>query len=95
MLPKENRGTKCLRKGEKKMENKKSLLDEELNAVSGGMIVDDGDGTKFWLVRQNGTVISPVPGLEKAEDFVKAYGESTKVISREEYKKLFGRDLVW
>ena len=71
------------------------LFDYDLNAVSGGYIVDDGDGQKFWLVRQNGTVISPVPGLQNAEDFVKAYGESTKVISKEEYKKLFGRDLVW
>ena len=40
------------------MENKKSLFDEELSAVSSGMIVDDGDGKKYWLVRQNGTVIS-------------------------------------
>ena len=77
------------------MENKKMLFDEELREVSGGMIVDDGDGKKFWLVRQNGTVISPVPGLEKAEEFAKAYGESTKVVSKEEYKNLFGRDLVW
>ena len=77
------------------MENKKMLFDEELREVSGGMIVDDGDGKKFWLVRQNGTVISPVPGLEKAEEFAKAYGESTRVVSKEEYKNLFGRDLVW
>lgn len=77
------------------MENKKSLFDEELTEVSGGMIVDDGDGKKYWLVRQNGTVISPVPGLEKAEEFAKAYGESTRVVSKEEYKNLFGRDLVW
>lgn len=77
------------------MENKKSLFDKELREVSGGMIVDDGDGKKYWLVRQNGTVISPVPGLEKAEEFAKAYGESTRVVSKEEYKNLFGRDLVW
>ena len=77
------------------MENKKSFFDEELREVSGGMIVDDGDGKKYWLVRQNGTVISPVPGLEKAEEFAKAYGESTRVVSKEEYKNLFGRDLVW
>ena len=77
------------------MENKKSLFDEELREVSGGMIVDDGDGKKYWLVRQNGTVISPVPGLEKAEEFAKAYGESTRVVSKEKYKNLFGRDLVW
>ena len=34
-------------------------------------------------------------GLEKAEEFAKAYGESTRVVSKEEYKNLFGRDLVW
>ena len=68
---------------------------EDLTNVSGGLIVDDGDGKKYWLVRQNGTVISPVPGLKKAQDFIKAYGEDTRVISKEEYRKLYGRDLVW
>ena len=82
-------------KRRKEYGKQKSLFDEELSAVSGGMIVDDGDGKKYWLVRQNGTVISPVPGLEKAEEFAKAYGESTRVVSKEEYKNLFGRDLVW
>ncbi len=82
-------------KRRKEYGKQKMLFDEELSEVSGGMIVDDGDGKKYWLVRQNGTVISPVPGLEKAEEFAKAYGESTRVVSKEEYKNLFGRDLVW
>lgn len=75
--------------------NESPLTPEQLENISGGMIVDDGDGKKFWLVRQNGTVISPVPGLENAVEFAKAYGESTRVVTQEEYKKLFGRDLVW
>ena len=75
--------------------NESPLTPEQLENISGGMIVDNGDGKKFWLVRQNGTVISPVPGLENAVEFAKAYGESTRVVTQEEYKKLFGRDLVW
>lgn len=77
------------------MKNMEKLDDKMMENVSGGLIVDDGDGKKFWLVRQNGTVISPVPGLGSAEEFIKAYGESASVISRDEYKKLFGRELVW
>ena len=80
---------------EEKIGSKCTLTDDQLENVSGGIIVDDGDGKKFWLVRQNGTVISPVPGLENAVEFAKAYGESTRVVTQEEYKKLFGRDLVW
>ena len=80
---------------EEKMSSKSTLSDQQLEDISGGIVVDDGDGKKFWLVRQNGSVISPVPGLKNAVDFAKAYGESTKVVTREEYKKLFGRDLVW
>ena len=75
--------------------NESPLTPEQLETISGGMIVDDGDGKMFWLVRQNGTVISPVPGLENAVEFAKAYRESTRVVTQEEYKKLFGRDLVW
>lgn len=71
------------------------MNEEDLGNVTGGLIVDEGDGKTFWLVRQNGTVISPVPGLKKAQDFIKAYGEDTRVISKEEYRKIYGRDLVW
>ena len=78
---------------EKKNMGAVELNDDVLNSVSGGLVVQDGE--KFWLVRQNGTVISPVPGIEQGVDFAKAYGESTRVISVEEYKKLYGRDLVW
>ena len=77
------------------MENKSALNLEELENVSGGVIVDDGDGKKFWLVRQDGTVISPVPSREQAIDFAKAYNISTQIMTKEEYKKHFGRELKW
>ena len=74
----------------------KNMMDDEMmKAISGGVVVDDGDGSRFWLVRQNGTVISYVQDLETAKEFIKAFGESTKVITREEYKSLYGRELVW
>lgn len=71
------------------------LSEELLEKVSGGAIVDDGDGQKFWLVRQDGTVISPVPGKEKALGFAKAYNISQQIMTREEYRRRYGRDLTW
>lgn len=59
------------------------------------MIVAYGDGQKFWLVRQDGMVISPVPGKEKAIEFAQAYHISTKIMTKEEYARHFGRELVW
>lgn len=73
----------------------KKLDDLTMEEVSGGVIVDDGDGKKFWLVRQNGTVISPVPSREKAVEFAAAYGISTQIMTKEEYARHFGRELVW
>lgn len=75
--------------------NAYELSPEVMEKVSGGLVVDDGDGQKFWLVRQDGTVISPVPGKDKAQEFAKAYSISSSVITKEEYRKLFGRDLKW
>ena len=77
------------------MENESALNLEELENVSGGVIVDDGDGKKFWLVRQDGTVISPVPSREQAIDFAKAYNISPNIMTREEYARHFGRELRW
>ena len=71
------------------------LSDEMLAGVAGGLIVDDGDGKKFWLVRQDGTVISPVPGREKAVEFARAYNISQKIMTKEEYARHFGRELKW
>ena len=78
------------------MSNKMKALDDlTMEEVAGGVIVDDGDGKKYWLVRQNGAVISPVPGKEKAVEFAKAYGISTQIMTKEEYARHFGRELVW
>ena len=78
------------------MSNKMKALDDlTMEEVAGGVIVDDGDGKKYWLVRQNGAVISPVPGKEKAVEFAKAYGISTQIMTKEEYTRHFGRELVW
>ena len=78
------------------MSNKMKALDDlTTEEVAGGVIVDDGDGKKYWLVRQNGTVISPVPGKEKAVEFAAAYGISTQIMTKEEYAHHFGRELVW
>ncbi len=77
------------------MMDAKKMSDQELKAVSGGAIVDDGDGKKFWLIRQDGTVISPVPGREKAIEFAKAYNISTQVMTKEEYARHYGRELAW
>ena len=77
------------------MMDAEKMNDQELQAVSGGVIVDDGDGKKFWLVRQDGTVISPVPGREKAIEFAKAYNTSTQIMTKEEYARHYGRELAW
>ncbi len=44
--------------------SKIALDDLSLEDVAGGTIVDEGDGMRYWLVRQDGTVIAPVPGRE-------------------------------
>lgn len=74
---------------------KKSLNMEEIEKVSGGYVVDNGTGDKFWVVRQNGNVIGPAPTLESAQDFAKAFGVSATVMTLEEYKNFFGHDLKW
>ena len=65
----------------------------DLEKVTGGYVVEDGKN--YWIVRQNGSVISPAPDREKAMEFAKIFNTSPTVISVEEYKKIFGRDLVW
>ncbi len=78
------------------MDNEKMKLNmEEMEKVTGGYVVDEGTGNKFWVVRQDGSVIAPAPTLEKAIEFAKAFSVSTTVMDRAEYKKRFGRDLEW
>ena len=71
----------------------KTTLDD-LAKASGGVIVDEGNG-KFWVVRQDGTVSAPAPSLEKAIEYAKTLSISTEVLTTEQYKKRFGRDLAW
>ena len=68
---------------------------EELDKVMGGVIVDDGDGEKFWLIRQDGTVIAPTTGQDKALEMAHSFNISTEILTKEEYQARFGRELVW
>ena len=73
---------------------------EELNInqmkeTAGGYVVEDKKANKFWIVRQNGTVIAPAPDRETAIQFAKQFNESATVLSMEEYKLKFGRELQW
>ena len=74
---------------------KKYISPEDLEKVTGGCVVYDPDEDKYWLVRQDGTVIAPVPTQEKAVEFAKAFSTSPDVITMEEYRNKYGRDLVW
>ena len=38
------------------MSNIKELNWEEMSQVSGGYVVDNGTGDKFWIVMQNGVI---------------------------------------
>ena len=70
----------------------KELLDEYMDEVSGGILVmDEG---RNWLVRRDGSVIAPVP-LDKGAEFAKAFGTSDRVVTKEEYRRIFGRELQW
>ena len=73
----------------------KELNLEEMKSVTGGYVVDNGTGDKYWIVRQNGTVIGPAPTLENAIEDAKAFGISTTVMTLNQYKEKFGHDLKW
>ena len=76
-------------------ENRKTLTLDEMEKVSGGLVVNDTVAKKFWVVREDGTVIGPAPDQEHAIEYAKAFSVSQRVITTDEYKKLFGHDLVW
>ena len=77
---------------ENKMMNELSM--EELEKIGGGLIVEDPVKKEFWLVRQDGSVIAPVPE-GKAVEFAKAFNISTDRIPIEDYAKRFGRPFQW
>jgi hypothetical protein len=77
------------------MNNAKEINLNEMEKVSGGYVVNDETNNKYWIVRQDGSVIAPAPSLEKAQEFAKEFQTSPSVMTMDEYKKHFGRDLVW
>ena len=77
------------------MDNAREINLNEMEKVSGGYVVNDEANSKFWIVRQDGSVIAPAPSMEKAQAFAKDFQTSPTVMTMEEYKKHFGRDLVW
>jgi hypothetical protein len=79
----------------KAMSNIKELNWEEMSQVSGGYVVDNGTGDKFWIVMQDGTVKGYAPTKEKAQEFAKAYGASQTIMTLEQYKARYGRELKW
>ncbi len=77
------------------MDQRKYMLgDEELENAVGGLLVEEGDGKRYWLVRQDGSVIAPIP-IENGREFAQAYGVSERIVTREEYRSMFGRELRW
>ena len=71
----------------------KKLTMEELEQVTGGVIVDIGEDV-LYIVRQDGTVVGPAP-KEMAESFAKTLSVSTEIITGEDYQKRFGRPFQW
>ncbi|MBO5533799.1 MAG: hypothetical protein J6B53_00135 [Clostridia bacterium] len=74
-------------------QNMNELNMNDLEQVTGGVIVDNG-GEQLFLVRQDGTIIGPAP-RNKAKTFANSFSTSTEVISKEDYEKRFGRPFVW
>ncbi len=87
---------KSMKKEETMMENKekKALSQDEMEKAAGGVVVED-EANKYWIVRQDGTVVAPVQSLEDAVEFAKSLSTNTTVISKSKYKDMFGRDFSW
>ena len=75
------------------MEKNEKLELDNLDQVTGGVVVEDGG--KFWLIRQDGTVIAPAPSREKAQECARTMNISPDILTKEEYKAHFGRELKW
>ncbi len=77
------------------MEKRKELTIEEVEKVNGGMVVFDEAENKYWVVGQDGKVLGPAPDEKAAVQYARIFNTSAKVITMEEYKEHFGRELVW
>ena len=76
-------------------DNKMELSPEQLEEINGGIVVSDRENNKFYMVKQDGSVIGPAPSEEKAQEFIKSYNLSTTVMTLEEYEQHFGRKFEW
>ena len=63
-------------------------------AIARALLRDDREN-KYWVVGQDGKVLGPAPDEKSAVSFAKTFNTSSNIITVEEYKKRFGRDLVW
>jgi hypothetical protein len=77
------------------MNEPKQLNLDEMEKISGGYVVSDPENNKFWIIRQNGTVIAPAPNEAKAIEFAKDFGTSPTILTLDQYKAKFGRELKW
>ena len=65
------------------MNNTKEISLSEMEKVNGGYVVNDEANSKYWIVRQDGSVIAPAPSLEKAQEFAKDFQTSPSVMTME------------
>ena len=77
------------------MSDLKKLSIEELEKVTGGDIVNDVANKRYWLVKQSGEVLGWAPTEESAIVDAKQFGTSTKILTMDEYKSKYGRELKW
>ena len=75
--------------------NTKELSPEQLNEIYGGIVVSDRENNKYYMVKQDGSVIAPAPSEEKAQEFIKFYNMSPSIMTLEEYEEHFGREFKW
>ncbi len=77
------------------MSNIRELNWEEMKKVTGGYVVDNGTGDKFWIVLQDGTVKGYAPTEQQAQEFARSFGASTTLLTLEDYQAKFGHELKW
>ena len=75
--------------------NMMELTPEQLEQIKGGYVIRDDANQKFWIVRKDGSVIAPAPDEESAVRFAKTFNTSPDVLTLDEYKDRFGKDLAW
>lgn len=74
---------------------KQMLNNEYLEKVNGGLIVDSGDEKTYYLVKEDGSVVAPIPGVDKAMEFARTLELGQELLTMDEYEKRFGKKLEW